>query len=261
MYLSQYVFMLNKILSESESESVSVPIFVPFPVKWAKYSTQPQTDHNKSWANIMHNSWDGLSGLLNAFKLSFTLLFMWCCMLLVNNMAFCLRYCETQYLKVILYTFVFRSKINQSIKVFHHRIIIYYCLHWLMSWGLFLSCDQAAVWKVLSIPMAVHMSLHLAHLFNMSQVSYHHEIAKSHHHWQKWCPCSDKFQRSKVKLTYVKNVPILPFLDCNSNFNSQMSTKLCAKLKVSCCLSRSSVKFQAHMGKKKVFPGISISGL
>ena len=122
-----------------------------------------------------------------------------------------------------------------------------------MSWGLFLSCDHAAVWTVLSVPMAVHMSLHLAHLFNMSQVSYHHEIAKSHHHWQKWCPCSDKFQRSKVKLTYVKNVPILPFLDCNSNFNLQMSKKLCAKLEVSCCLSRSSVKFQAHMGKKKFF--------
>ena len=37
--------------------------------------------------------------------------------------------------------------------------------------------------------------------FTMFPLSYHHEIFRSYHQWQKWCPC--KRSRSKVKVTEV----------------------------------------------------------
>ena len=64
-------------------------------------------------------------------------------------------------------------------------------------------------------------------------------------------------QRSKVKVTKVKTniAPTWVFPDRNSSLNSQVVTKSCTKaysciVQVSCWFSRSSVKFQGHMGQK-----------
>ena len=68
----------------------------------------------------------------------------------------------------------------------------------------FFSCDQAALWMVQSVRPSVRLSVcpSVCHIFlTMFPSSYHHEIFRSYHQWQKWRPC--KRSRSKVKVTEV----------------------------------------------------------
>ena len=62
------------------------------------------------------------------------------------------------------------------------------------------SCDQAALWMVQSVRLAVRLSVRLSvrHTFStMFPSSHHHEIFRSCYQWQKWRPC--KRSRSEVK--------------------------------------------------------------
>ena len=62
------------------------------------------------------------------------------------------------------------------------------------------SCDQAAIWLVQFVCLSVRPSI--CHtFFTMFPSSYHHEIFRSYHQWQKWRPC--KRSRSEVKVTEV----------------------------------------------------------
>ena len=80
---------------------------------------------------------------------------------------------------------------------------------------------------------------------------YHHEISRSCYHWQKWCPC--KRSRSKVMVTEVKTqfsrfwtvsrfwIHIWRWNDAQSLMSHRRGAPL---------FSRSSVKFQGHLGQK-----------
>ena len=70
------------------------------------------------------------------------------------------------------------------------------------------SCDQAAIWLVLSVRPSVCLSVRLSvclsvrhTFFTMFPSSYHLEIFRSYYQWQKWRSC--KRSRSKVKVTEV----------------------------------------------------------
>ena len=56
--------------------------------------------------------------------------------------------------------------------------------------------------------------------------SYHHKISRSYYQWQKWCPCKRSSSEAKGQGHKGHN-PTLPFLDCNSRFNSHMMMKSC----------------------------------
>ena len=66
---------------------------------------------------------------------------------------------------------------------------------------LYFSCDQAALWMVLSprlsVRPTVRPSASLSHHFTMFLSSYNHENFRSNYHWPKWCPC--KRSQSEVK--------------------------------------------------------------
>jgi len=65
----------------------------------------------------------------------------------------------------------------------------------IQNWHIF-SCDQAALWTVLSVC--------LSHLMSMFPSSYHHQIFRMYWPWQNWCPCTRS--RSKVKVTKVTTI-------------------------------------------------------
>ena len=73
-------------------------------------------------------------------------------------------------------------------------------------------CDQAALWKLLSVRLSVRSSECLSvrpsacyTFFTMFLSSYHHGIFWSYYHGQTWCPCKDQGQRLKIKVTQVKS--------------------------------------------------------
>ena len=76
---------------------------------------------------------------------------------------------------------------------------------------------------------------------------------------------------SNFKVTRLKKIvdfdPIWAFPDCNSSSNSPMAMKWCSKRcsteEVHYCFSRSSIKFQGHVGQKnrQFLPELSVSGL
>ena len=98
----------------------------------------------------------------------------------------------------------------------------------------FVSCDQAALWMVLSVCASVPQS----YVFRYLPSSCHHGIIRSLYQRQKWCPC--KRSRSEVKdpsLRYQN--PIEPFPDRNSSLNPHMAMKWSTKLDVAyerCCI-------------------------
>ena len=73
------------------------------------------------------------------------------------------------------------------------------------SSGWIFSCDQAAIWLVLSVCPSVRPSVCLSvrhTFFTMFPSSYHHEIFRSYYQWQKWRPCKrSRSKRSTPNLT------------------------------------------------------------
>ena len=81
-----------------------------------------------------------------------------------------------------------------------HKYCYWHINHISMSYNIF-SCDQVALWMVLSVRPSIFHTI-----FTMSLSSYHHKIFRSHYHWQKWCPC--KRSRSEVKRLFWTITPV-----------------------------------------------------
>ena len=74
-----------------------------------------------------------------------------------------------------------------------------FCKHLLNNsyqYSVLFSCDQAALWMVQSVRLSVCLSVRHTFLA-MFPSSYHQEMFRSYHQWQKRCPC--KRSRSEVK--------------------------------------------------------------
>ena len=120
------------------------------------------------------------------------------------------------------------------------------------------SCDQAAVWLVLSVCPSVRHTF-----FTMFPSSYHPEIFRTYNQWQKWRPC--KRSRSKVKVTEV-NTQLNRFRTVtpvwihiwwwNDAYSLMMLRRGALFFKVIRQISRS------HGSKKRwIWPRLGVSGL